>query len=298
MGICNVVGHKWLYKNEKERVCARCGAEQNFVIPPVRTTEPAIRPAEQPVRTTEPEFEEFKGIIPANFLLAELPLSRYEWMLYLILSAITFLEILFVATGLVDASVLILTSISLLLLMWGIYIIKHFFFMPRGKKVIFLDFIGNTGFFRVGEIPPDHKHKIIKDKYVIIEQVNKAQELTSGRPLVISQAGIAFNFSPAEIFRIYHNKKCDQCGGNFKDLITDDEMNDVCIRQHDTSWHMALSTVIPKAFPISGGMMILIIGVVVIAGIAYFFLTNQTPPPETAQAIADTTATAAQVATT
>jgi hypothetical protein len=165
---------------------------------------------EKPKEKTEEKLKKPIKLPDTTYLTRELPFFRWEWLPYLFM---TFLGIIFFfgdiilillvnEVQLVHVLLMGMPLVLTILLMWGMYLIKFFFYMPSGKKILFMPFLkGGAAYMTVINPPEDNIYESKIMHPVVITKYRKHFELHSNKPLIIAPEGFGQNVNIHELLQ-------------------------------------------------------------------------------------------------
>jgi len=149
------------------------------------------------VKVAEP-----KTIPKTSYLFKELPLFRYEPWIYLFITVACVFVYAFTVFGFLPLKTIATTLLATLGLFWSVYMIKWYFYAPRGNKVLVAKCFRSTGIhLSVQDVPKDNViHFDSKDETppVYLTQINKHFDVSTGRPFLVCAEGIGENISIME----------------------------------------------------------------------------------------------------
>lgn len=142
-----------------------------------------------------------KIIYKTDYIFKEIPLFKYEWVLYLVLTLASTILILLAIIGIYEGGFIAAAGIPIVL-MWTVYLAKDRFYLPRGNKKIVMKVHSNSN---ISFTVQDLKDRVIhfdKNDEIPPTQVtreNRHTELSTGKPLVIAFEGHTENLSINEL---------------------------------------------------------------------------------------------------
>ncbi len=234
----------------------------------------------------QPQQQEKKQVSgQGKDIIKELPLSKFEWPLLILMSGtafiMLFLDRLKLVTDIAGTAVIVLLIYS-----WGMYMIKRFFFMPIGGKSLILRAYKNTGMrLSVEKIPPDRMVHFDKDDItppVSVERTNKHYEVNTGKPLIIAIEGKANNINLFEEFEEEKEAK---------------EFNNIVKTVYATAWQACLNNMLKFKNKVKDPMFILTVLVLIAVAVSIFIqFTTMTHTLEQLEAIATAVGVTTEVA--